>query len=729
MSAMLCTIAAFAQQTETTYDLNEVIVSGNRFPEERREVAQKVDVIKTSTINFTNAATTAELLSESGKVFVQKSQLGGGSPVLRGFEASRVLMVVDGVRMNNAIYRAGHLQNVITLDQSILDRVEIAYGPSSLVYGSDALGGVMHFHTKNPKLLVDGESMASGSAFLRYATAADAMSGNFNINLAGKKIGSLTSVSYNDYNDLRSGTVENDENKNYWTRPYYVVTTNGVDELKANDDKYTQVYSGYTQYDVMQKFLYQQSAKLSHKLNFQYSTSTDIPRYDRLTDPLNATTGDSLRFAEWYYGPQDRMLVAYDMLYAGKTAAFDNMHVILSYQDIQESRHQRRWNKTNLQHRIEDVSVMGANIDFEKKINANTITYGLESYFNDVTSSAHEEDILTGEETPLDTRYASGGATMMNAAAFASHQLKFSNNKFVLNDGLRFNYSKLTASFTDKTFFPFPYTDIDQQNTSLTGSLGLVYSPDNSTKISLIGSTGFRVPNVDDLTKVFESGPGSLIVPNPDLGPEKTINADLSIVKVFKDKLEVELTGFYTRFNDYIALEPGTFEGADSIEYDGVLSEVLTTVNKGSAYLYGFNVGADVNIINGLNLSTYFTYTYGRIETDSTPYPLDHIPPVYGRTGLKYAKKKLVAEAYVLYNGWKYIDDYNIVGGEDNDQYATPEGMPSWYTLNIKASYDVMEYVTIQAGCENLMDHQYRVFASGISAPGRNIFVAVRAKF
>ncbi|HMU69723.1 MAG TPA: TonB-dependent receptor, partial [Chitinophagales bacterium] len=151
--------------------------------------------------------------------------------------------------------------------------------------------------------------------------------------------------------------------------------------------------------------------------------------------------------------------------------------------------------------------------------------------------------------------------------------------------------------------------------------------------------------------------------------------------------------------------------------------------NKGSAYLYGFNVGADVNIINGLNLSSYITYTYGRIETDTTPYPLDHIPPVYGRTGLKYAKKKLVAEAYALYNGWKYIEDYNIVGGEDNDQYATPEGMPSWYTLNIKASYDVMEYVTIQAGCENLMDHQYRVFASGISAPGRNIFVAVRAKF
>ena len=730
LCSMLYACTAYAQEpTETNYNLDEVVVSGNRFPEERRDVAQKIDVIKPSTISFTNAATSAELLSESGKVFVQKSQFGGGSPILRGFEASRVLLVVDGVRMNNAIYRAGHLQNIITLDQGMLDHVEIAYGPSSLVYGSDALGGVMHFHTKNPDLLSDGENTASGSAFLRYSTAADALVGSFNLNLANKNFGSLTSVSYSDFNDLRAGTVENDDNKNYWTRPYYVVTDNGVDQLVANDDKYTQVYTGYTQYDVMQKFLYQQNAKLTHKLNFQYSTSTDIPRYDRLTDPLNADTGDSLRNAEWYYGPQERLLAAYDLMYTGKTAAFDAMHFVLSYQDIQESRHQRRFGRTGLQHRIEDVSVIGANLDFEKKMKANTLTYGLETYFNDVTSTANEEDIITGEISPLDTRYASGGSNMMNAAVFAAHRFKFNNQAWVLNDGLRFNYSKLTASFTDKTFFPFPYTDIDQQNTALTGSLGLVYSPNTSTKVSLIGSTGFRVPNVDDLTKVFESNAGSLIVPNPDLGPEKTINVDLSLVKVFKDKVELEVTGFYTRFYDYIAIEPGTFEGADSIDYDGVLSQVLTTVNKGSAYLYGFNAGLDYNITSSLNVSSYITYTYGRIETDSTPYPLDHIPPVYGRTGIRYSKNKLKAEVYALYNGWKYIEDFNIVGGEDNEQYATPAGMPSWYTLNIKASYDVLDYLTVQAGCENLLDHHYRVFASGISAPGRNVYLTLRARF
>lgn len=722
---MTC-VVAFAQKDTTSYDLDAVVVSGNRFPEKRRDVAQKIDLIKASAISFSNSPTAAELLQESGKVFVQKSQLGGGSPVLRGFEASRVLLVVDGVRMNNAIYRAGHLQNVITLDQGMLDRVEIAFGPSSLAYGSDALGGVMHFHTKNPDLLSGDEEKVSGSAFMRYASAADALTGNLNLNLAGTKFGSLTSISYSDFNDLRAGTVFNDNNEGYWTRPYYVTTNNGVDSIAQNADPYTQIYSGYQQYDVLQKFLYRQNYKLWHKVNIQYSTSSDVPRYDRLTDPLN---NDSLRFAEWYYGPQDRLLASYELNYAGTTKIYDHVRLLVSYQDIRESRHQRRFGNTGLQNRIEDVAVYGVNLDFEKRINRHDITYGLESYYNDVRSTAYVEDIVTGTESPLDTRYPDGGSTMQNIAGFIAHNYKFENGKFVLNDGIRYNYSILQARFIDKTFFPFPFDEIDQRNNALTGSLGLVYSPDKNTKISLIGSTGFRTPNVDDLTKVFESQPGRVIIPNPDLGAERTINADLSVVKVFADKLELEITGFYTRFNDYIAIEPGTFEGQDSIVFDGVMSEVLTTANKGRAYLYGGNVGVDYAFARGCNAASYITYTYGRIETDTTPYPLDHVPPVYGKTSVSYKSKVWQAEVFALYNGWKRIDDYNIVGGEDNENYATPEGMPAWYTLNIKAAYQINDALQVQAGCENLLDHHYRTFASGISAPGRNLYLTVRAKF
>ncbi|MCU0326272.1 MAG: TonB-dependent receptor plug domain-containing protein, partial [Spirosomaceae bacterium] len=131
---------AQTDSTEKNLNLNEVIVSSNKFEQLRRESPNQIELISKKQIAFQNAVNTANLLEQSGNVFVQRSQSGGGSPVLRGFEASRVLIVIDGIRMNNAIYRAGHLQNVLRIDQSMLERAEVIFGPSSVLYGSDALG-------------------------------------------------------------------------------------------------------------------------------------------------------------------------------------------------------------------------------------------------------------------------------------------------------------------------------------------------------------------------------------------------------------------------------------------------------------------------------------------------------------------------------------------------------------------------------------------------------------
>ncbi|MBP6756183.1 MAG: TonB-dependent receptor plug domain-containing protein, partial [Bacteroidia bacterium] len=136
--------------TETTIDLisksvnlDEIVLSANRKSEHKIDVPYSIEIIKQKDIEFTNPATSGDLLSNTGQVFVQRSQAGGGSPSLRGFEANKVLLVIDGVRMNNAIYRGGHLQDVMTIDPNMLERTEVVFGPSSTIYGSDALGGVM----------------------------------------------------------------------------------------------------------------------------------------------------------------------------------------------------------------------------------------------------------------------------------------------------------------------------------------------------------------------------------------------------------------------------------------------------------------------------------------------------------------------------------------------------------------------------------------------------------
>ena len=447
-----------------------------------------------------NQSSTADVLAHSGNVFVQKSQLGGGSPIIRGFETNKVLLVIDGVRLNNAIYRGGHFQNVITMDNGIMDRVEVVFGPGSVVYGSDAIGGVMHFTTKNPTLSATDKTLIKASAFTRYMSAVNGYAAHADVSVGTKRFGSLTSFTYSNYGDLRQGSRRNDFVGSFGARPWYVERINGVDSMMMNSDTNLQVGSAYTQYDVLQKFTFQQKAGVLHKLNLQLSNSSNIDRYDRLTQTSNGKP----KFAEWYYGPQFRLMGAYTLELSNATNMYDAARITLGYQSIEESRMDRRFKKNFLNHRIENLDIVTLNADFSKKNGAHELRYGVDAWYNKVKSTAFQKDIVADTTASLDTRYPDGGSTMMSAAAYATHTWEI-NDKLILNDGLRASYVGLNSAFTDKTFFPFPFDDIAQKHLALNGNLGLIYMPNKLWRMSLNGSTAFRAPNVDDLSKVFES--------------------------------------------------------------------------------------------------------------------------------------------------------------------------------------------------------------------------------
>jgi len=230
---------------------------------------------------------------------------------------------------------------------------------------------------------------------------------------------------------------------------------------------------------------------------------------------------------------------------------------------------------------------------------------------------------------------------------------------------------------------------------------------------------------VDDLAKVFESAAGNVIVPNADLKPEKTMNTELGVTKVFGSNTTWENAVYYTRFFDAIVTGRYTFNGSDSIVYNGVKSRVLANQNQRTAYIYGFSSNLRAQLSRDFLLTLAANYTYGRINTDSIAYPLDHIPPVILRAQLTYGRNKLRSDFFINYNGAKDIKDYYL-SGEDNEQYATKDGMPAWFTANFRVSYQVHKLITLQLGVDNILDTQYRTFASGINAPGRNIFGVVR---
>jgi hemoglobin/transferrin/lactoferrin receptor protein len=724
----LCRIQAFGLNADSTgskeITLEEVVISVNKTEESKKSVAQQVQLITRDEIISSQSQTTADLLSNAGNVFVQKSQLGGGSPVIRGFEASRILLVIDGVRMNNIIYRSGHLQNSITLDHHIMDRVEVLYGPSSTIYGSDALGGVIHLYSRNPILAPgDKKQEIQVGVFSRYGSSANEFTNHFDLNAGFKKVASLTSFTYTKFGDLTGGKNKNPFYETpYGERPHYVERIDGKDSLVMNDNVANQVQTAYSQYHLLQKIVFMPGERFSHGLNIQYSGSTDVPRYDRLTDP-SASTG--LRYAEWYYGPQNRLLIAYELKGYSTGGFFQKTHANVSYQHLEESRHNRSFGKDALAHRMEKVKVLGAEFDASHVVKSHSLHIGADFQTNDLVSTAWEENISTGENSPLDTRYPDGDNTMSSAAVYYSHTWH-SSEKWIINDGIRLGYSWLHSTFADTTFFDFPYSEATQDLPVYSGSLGLIYNSSETSKLSFLLSTGFRVPNVDDLSKVFESGPGKLIIPNPDLKPEQTVNMELGFSKVLSKKLLMENTVYYTRFLDVIVSDTYTYNGMDSIFYNGEMSGIYASQNKGKAYVCGFSSDLQFQASQHWKLACALNYTYGRILGDSV-MPLDHIPPFSLRFQCSYTKNRLSADFLVHYNGWKRIEDYYL-NGEDNEQYATPDGMPAWLTLNLRLSYRANSWLTVDGGLENILDTQYRTFSSGMNGSGRNLYISARVK-
>ena len=733
------TAAAPAQPADSIAhhrELDEITVSANRQVDVKMRVPQQVFTLPAERIAQANAPTSADLLVHDGMLTVQKSQQGGGSPMIRGFESSRVLLVVDGVRLNNLIYRSGHLQNVISVDPGMLERAEVLYGPSSVNYGSDALGGVLSFTTRQPELAGDDRpDVFAGNAFMRYASVNRETTGHVHFNIGGQRFASLTSLSYSDFGDLRSGSHRNPfmHDDAYIHRRYEVVRQNGQDLLINNGDACRQPGSGYRQYDLLQKFLFKPGDRFSHTLNFQLSNTGNVPRYDRLTD----LKGDLPKFAEWYYGPQFRLLAAYH-LEATDWLSADKVNMTLAYQNVKESRHNRKFGDAWLGSRYENVNVVTLSTDWLKRLGHHQVHAGVDGALNFLASTARRTHVDTGERRTLDTRYPDGPNRMHNLDVYVSHRW-YITPELTFSDGVRLGYSTLYAGFKSEEFFPFLSRDVKevhQNNLTYSLSAGLNYNPTETWKMALSLSTGYRVPNIDDVGKVFDSQPGMVVVPNPDLRPEKTLNADLNVTHLHSGRLLWETVVFGTYLFDAITLKPFQVNGNTEIEYDGEMSAVYANHNSRRAFVTGASTRVKVTLLRDFAADAALNWTYGDIiDGEDGIMPLDHISPLFGRVGLTYTSrdKRFFAECYSLFNGRKPLNRYNL-NGEDNIGYATVkgasgEGLPAWFTLNLNASCRLTPRTTLQLGVENLLDTEYRTFASGINAPGRNFHVGLRTEF
>lgn len=709
--------------TPVHLNLDEVIISASRWNQPSTEIPSKISVIHTKDFQLLNPQTSADLLGISGKVFIQKSQQGGGSPMIRGFATNRLLYAVDGVRMNTAIFRGGNIQNVISLDPFAMEKTEILFGPGSVMYGSDAIGGVMSFQTLSPQTALSDEPFISGKAIFRFSSANSENTFHFDINSGWKKWALLTSISNFNFGDLMMGSFGPD----IYLRPFYVQRIDNKDVVVANDNPKVQRPSGYSQLNIMQKIRYNTGENTDIQYGFHYSETSDYARYDRHIRYKNGLP----RYAEWSYGPQKWMMNNLSFEHNSKNSFYDQMVARLAQQYFEESRFDRNINKNDRHIRTEKVNAYSFNLDFNKNTGKkNAVFYGLELILNEVISTGVDEDISTGTKVPGPSRYPQ--SKWKSSAIYLSDNLILSD-KIKFQAGLRYNLYELNADF-DTIFYPFPFTSADLSNGALTGNIGFVWKPEDKLIATAGVSTAFRSPNVDDIGKVFDSEPGKVVVPNPDLKAEYAYNAEIGFTKIFDDVVKIDFSAFYTLLKDALVRRDYQLNGQDSIIYDGEMSRVQAIQNAAKAYVYGIQAGIEVKLPSGFGFSGDINFQRGEEELDDGSIsPSRHAAPMFGVTRIFYEKDKLNFQLYTIFSDKKDFEDLPEEEKSKTEIYAQDENgnpySPGWYTLNFKVSYRLNEIVTFSSGIENLTDRRYRTYSSGICGAGRSFVISLAAAF
>ena len=706
--------------------LQEFVVSGNRWQQLAGTLPVKASRITFEEGNASNPQTAADLLGLTGEVFIQKSQYGGGSPMIRGFSANRLLYSVDGVRMNNAIFRSGNLQNVISLDPFATESTEVLFGPGSVNYGSDAIGGVMLFNTLRPRLSNGKGVSFFGSSTVRTATASGERSAHLHVGAGWRKIALLTSCTFSDYGDLEQGLYGPDK----YIMPYIVVPEYGPsgvnDRIMPNSDRRKQTPSSYSQRNFMQKVLYAPCDDWTFEYAFHYSKTSEYARYDR----HQRMRGGKPRYAEWDYGPQKWVMNHLTAAHSDGGLLYDKMRLDLALQRFEESRISRNFGSTDRETQSEKVDAWSANLDFMKNVHASALSYGVEWVQNNVHSTGVRSNVATDERSAMPSRYPS--ARWYSYGAYANWQWHI-NNSVNIATGVRYNHYIIKSDFSTAGYtVPFAPEQRSEAG-SLSGNVGVNWHIGEGWLLRANYARGFRVPNVDDMGKLFDSADGCVTVPNPALKPEYADNVEVGAARNignYDNGLHIDVTAYCTWLDDAIVRRDYTFNGSATMEYGGGECRVQALQTAARAYVFGVQGALQLRVMRNYYAKGNVNYQRGREELDDgTTSPSRHAAPLFGRAAVGWDNGMLCVEAYTAFQAECAAGDMPQEEKEKTEIYALDAAgnaySPAWVTVNLRASYEFTEGLTVNTTLENIADRRYRPYSCGISAPGRNFTVSL----
>ncbi|MFQ5750719.1 MAG: TonB-dependent receptor domain-containing protein, partial [bacterium] len=561
----------------TVIELKDLVITATRKMDVIYEVPQLVSLVTAKKIQDKNIQQTPEILREEVGVVVQKTNQGGGSPIIRGLKANKLLFLVDGIRLNNATYRGGNIQYLNTIDAAALQKVEVVHGPNSVMYGSDALGGVINVITRKPMLNHKSGYVFNSFLSANFSTADHTQSTHLNLMTANSRWGLLVEGSFKSFGDVTRGSHGGET----------LMQRLQKDSRTERVLNKTQSPNAYDAYDLNTKALFNLSESQQLTFGYQMNRQHEVPRYD-----VVETQKDSIRT----FDPQERDLVYLSYFNNKANAFFNNATATISLHRQFERRLRQKFSSVNETTDQFRTLTSGFQLQFNKFfVPRHHLVYGADVYFDKVTTKAYQRNMTTNELSDRAPLFPDGSSFLI-LGLFGQDAFQLLPG-WHLTVGARFSISKLKAPF-EATLSNLPFGTIEQSSTALTGSFGLHYSLSESV-MNL--AQGFRTPNLDDVSKL---GPGKgssfFDVPNPDVGPEKSVSLDGGF-KIYSEHLRANIIGFYNYITDLLVRSPTEFNGLPFIIEEGDTLAVFHKENAGQAYTTGIAMKAELVLSGKIN--------------------------------------------------------------------------------------------------------------------------------
>ena len=657
----------------------ETFVTATRSVLDPLEVPHATSVITSEELARRLPRTLPEALSFQPGISVQATGYGQGSPYLRGFTGYSTLLLVDGIRLNNSVFRSGPNQYWATVDPLSLERLEVVRGPSSVLYGSDALGGTVNAFTRRPYTYGEGFQYG-GSALYRYASADSSDVGRLELASSfGRTTGILVGADRKLYDDLEAGG-DTDTQRN-----------TGYDEW-AGDAKLEHFLDEKTRLVLAAQRFQQFDAPRTHRTLFAESFEGTTVGTDRRHDFDQART------------------LSYLQLHAeDQGGAFDSLHANLSWHEQSETL-SRVTGGGSVSNQGFEVGTLGFFAYAGSETSSGDWTYGLD-YYRDHVDSFSSSSTIQGP--------VADDATYDLFGAFVQDELEL-GERTTLTLGGRFNRAEVDA---DSVLDPVTSTQttIEDDWSAFVGSVRFLHRIKEEA-VHLFGgvSQGFRAPNLSDLTRFDSARSGEFELPSPGLDPEYTTQYELGL-KTRHARVSSQLAVFYTVLDDLILRRPtGNVNGSGQAE--------VTKENVGDGYVYGIEAEGALALGGDWELFTGATFTEGQVDTYPTSAPvtdeefLDKLMPFMAQLGTRWERDGRWFEFVV--QGAGDADRLSTADTLDT-QRIPPGGTPGYLVLHTRGGFRLGRYAALQLGLENLLDEDYRVHGSGQNMPGRSLLVGL----